>query len=63
MSPLHSVCRLPGGDPALADLVRRREALAVWLEQAENAVASLPVSATDRNLKELKVQQGSVEQK
>ncbi|KAF6728325.1 Utrophin [Oryzias melastigma] len=46
--------RLPGGDPALADLVRRREALAVWLEQAENAVASLPVSATDRNLKELK---------
>ncbi|RVE55785.1 hypothetical protein OJAV_G00229940 [Oryzias javanicus] len=46
--------RLPGGDPALADLVRRREALAVWLEQVETAVASLPVSAADRNLRELK---------
>ncbi|XP_069014301.1 utrophin isoform X1 [Embiotoca jacksoni] len=46
--------RLAGGDPALSDLVRRREELAVWLEQAENAVSYLPVSATDRNLKELK---------
>ncbi len=52
------VCRLAGGDPALSDLVRRREELAVWLEQAENAVSSLPVTATDKNLKELKVQQG-----
>ncbi|XP_034382901.1 utrophin isoform X2 [Cyclopterus lumpus] len=47
--------RLVGGDPALSDLVRRREALAVWLEQAENAVSSLPVTATDSNLRELKV--------
>ncbi|KAM9339039.1 utrophin isoform 1-T1 [Symphorus nematophorus] len=46
--------RLAGGDPALSELVRRREELAVWLEQAENAVSSLPVTATDRNLKELK---------
>ncbi|TMS11987.1 hypothetical protein E3U43_016945 [Larimichthys crocea] len=46
--------RLAGGDPALTDLVRRRDELAVWLEQAENAVSSLPVTATDKNLKELK---------
>ncbi|XP_047244031.1 utrophin isoform X9 [Girardinichthys multiradiatus] len=46
--------RLIGEDPALSDLVRRREDLAVWLEQAENAISSLPVSATDENLKELK---------
>ncbi|XP_047429770.1 dystrophin isoform X4 [Mugil cephalus] len=46
--------RLAGADPALTDLVRRRDELAVWLEQAENAVSSLPVTATDRNLKELK---------
>lgn len=51
-------CRLAGGDPALSDLVRRRDELALWLEQAENAVSSLPVTATDKNLKELKVQQG-----
>lgn len=46
--------RLAGGDPALSNLVRRREKLAVWLEQAENAVSSFPVTATDKNLKELK---------
>uniref|UniRef100_A0A087YNX0 Utrophin n=1 Tax=Poecilia formosa TaxID=48698 RepID=A0A087YNX0_POEFO len=46
--------RLTGEDPALLDLVRRYEHLAVWLEQAENAASSLPVSATDENLKELK---------
>ncbi|KAK5620271.1 hypothetical protein CRENBAI_026384, partial [Crenichthys baileyi] len=46
--------RLIGEDPALSDLVRRREDLAMWLEQAENAISSLPVSATDENLKELK---------
>ncbi|GLD69340.1 dystrophin-like protein [Lates japonicus] len=46
--------RLAGEDPALSDLVRRREELAVWLQQAENAVNSLPVTATDKNLKELK---------
>ncbi|MEQ2276941.1 hypothetical protein XENORESO_015291, partial [Xenotaenia resolanae] len=46
--------RLIGEDPALSDLVRRRDDLAVWLEQAENAISSLPVSATDENLKELK---------
>ncbi|XP_035534199.1 dystrophin isoform X2 [Morone saxatilis] len=46
--------RLAGGDSALSDLVRRREELAIWLEQAENAVSSLPVTASDKNLKELK---------
>uniref|UniRef100_A0A3Q1JRX4 Utrophin n=1 Tax=Anabas testudineus TaxID=64144 RepID=A0A3Q1JRX4_ANATE len=46
--------RLAGGDQILSDLVRRREELAVWLQQAENAVSSLPVTATDKNLKELK---------
>ncbi|XP_058469744.1 utrophin isoform X4 [Solea solea] len=45
---------LTGEDPAFADLVRRRTELAVWLEQAESAVISLPVTATDKNLKELK---------
>lgn len=50
------VCRLTGEDPALLDLVRRCEELAVWLEQAENAVSFLPMSATDNDLKELKVQ-------
>lgn len=47
--------RLAGGDTALSDLVRRREALSTWLEQAETAVCSLPVATTDRNLTELKV--------
>ncbi|XP_068198088.1 utrophin isoform X3 [Antennarius striatus] len=46
--------RLVGGDSALSELVRRREQLATWLEEAENAVSSLPVTATDKNLKELK---------
>ncbi|KAM4522124.1 utrophin isoform 2-T2 [Odontesthes bonariensis] len=46
--------RLAAGDPALSDLVRRREKLTLWLEQAENAARSLPVSATDKNLRELK---------
>ncbi|XP_034555010.1 dystrophin isoform X2 [Notolabrus celidotus] len=46
--------RLAGGDPALSDLVRRREELALWLQQTENAVSSLPVTATDENLRELK---------
>uniref|UniRef100_UPI0037E8DCF8 utrophin isoform X4 n=1 Tax=Semicossyphus pulcher TaxID=241346 RepID=UPI0037E8DCF8 len=46
--------RLAGGDPALSDLVRRREELAVWLEQTDNAVSSLPVTATGENLRELK---------
>ncbi|XP_029903345.1 dystrophin isoform X2 [Myripristis murdjan] len=46
--------RLATGDPALSDLVRRSGELALWLEQAEYAVSSLPVTATDKNLKELK---------
>ncbi|XP_072217831.1 utrophin isoform X3 [Leuresthes tenuis] len=46
--------RLAAGDPALSDLVRRREELTLWLEQAENAASSLAVSATDKNLRELK---------
>ncbi|CAB1340082.1 unnamed protein product [Coregonus sp. 'balchen'] len=46
--------RLAGGDPALSELVRRSGDLTLWLEQAECAVSSLPVTATDKNLKELK---------
>uniref|UniRef100_A0A8C7QPP8 Utrophin n=1 Tax=Oncorhynchus mykiss TaxID=8022 RepID=A0A8C7QPP8_ONCMY len=46
--------RLAGGDPALSELVRRSGDLALWLEEAECAVSSLPVTATDKNLKELK---------
>ncbi|XP_069370635.1 utrophin isoform X2 [Paralichthys olivaceus] len=46
--------RLTGEDPALSDLVRRHNELAVWLERAENAVSSLPVTATDESFKELK---------
>ncbi|XP_078146088.1 utrophin isoform X3 [Centroberyx gerrardi] len=46
--------RLAAGDPALSDLMRRTGELALWLEQAEHAVSSLPVTATDKNLKELK---------
>ncbi|XP_077408097.1 utrophin isoform X3 [Vanacampus margaritifer] len=47
--------RLPAaGDPALADLMRRSEDLASWLQQAENAFVTLPVSSTDQNLRELK---------
>ncbi|XP_036405423.1 utrophin isoform X2 [Megalops cyprinoides] len=45
---------LAGGDPVVSDLVRRLDELALWLEQAECAVGSLPVTATDKNLKELK---------
>lgn len=63
----HHVCpcshRLAGGDAALSDLVRRREELSTWLEQAENAARSLPVAATDKNLKELKVRRGSKQSK
>ncbi|XP_068615937.1 utrophin-like, partial [Brachionichthys hirsutus] len=46
--------RLAGGELAMSDLVWKREQLATWLQQAENAVGSLPAAATDRNLKELK---------
>ncbi|XP_057678850.1 dystrophin isoform X3 [Corythoichthys intestinalis] len=46
--------RLAAEDPALADLLRRSEGLASWLQQAENAFVTLPVSSTDQNLKELK---------
>ncbi|CAJ1078470.1 dystrophin isoform X1 [Xyrichtys novacula] len=46
--------RLAGVDPALADLVRRRDELAMWLQQTENAVSSLLITATDENLRELK---------
>ncbi|KAM6905771.1 utrophin [Lycodopsis pacificus] len=53
--------RMTGGDAALSDLVRRGEVLAVWLVQAENAVSSLPVTATDSNLRELKVLAGEMD--
>ncbi|KAK7907774.1 hypothetical protein WMY93_016386 [Mugilogobius chulae] len=47
--------RLAGADSALSDLMRGSTALASWLEQAEKAVSCLPVTASDKNLKELKV--------
>ncbi|XP_037397389.1 utrophin isoform X2 [Pygocentrus nattereri] len=46
--------RLMAGDPAVLEVVQRSADLTHWLEQTEGAVATLPVSATDRNLQELK---------
>ncbi|XP_072552167.1 utrophin [Salminus brasiliensis] len=46
--------RLMAGDPAVLEVVQRSADLAHWLEQTEVAVATLPVSATDKNLQELK---------
>ncbi|XP_015203173.2 utrophin isoform X3 [Lepisosteus oculatus] len=48
------VTSLRAGDPQLADLLRRTDELALWLEQAECAVGTLPVTAADTNLQELK---------
>uniref|UniRef100_A0A8C1QGG0 Utrophin n=1 Tax=Cyprinus carpio TaxID=7962 RepID=A0A8C1QGG0_CYPCA len=41
-------------DPAVMDVVQRTAGLAQWLEHTEVAVAALPVSATDKSLRELK---------
>ncbi|XP_048842550.1 utrophin isoform X1 [Brienomyrus brachyistius] len=46
--------RLAGGDPLLVDLSQRTEELRVWLDQTGYAVRSLPPTASDKNLKELK---------
>ncbi|XP_058618768.1 dystrophin-like isoform X3 [Onychostoma macrolepis] len=46
--------RLMGEDPAVMDVVQRTAGLAQWLEHTEVAVATLPVSATDMSLRELK---------
>ncbi|XP_051515683.1 utrophin-like isoform X5 [Myxocyprinus asiaticus] len=46
--------RLMGEDPAVMDVIQRSADLAQWLEQTEVAVATLPISATDKNLRELK---------
>ncbi|XP_073730912.1 utrophin isoform X3 [Misgurnus anguillicaudatus] len=46
--------RLTGEDPAVMEVIQRTDGLAQWLDQAEVAVATLPVSATDKSLKELK---------
>lgn len=54
-------CRLAGGDPALVDLVRRRDELASWLQRAELAVGSLPLAASGENLRELKVEENMME--
>lgn len=43
------------GDPAVSEVVQRSADLAHWLEQTEVAAVTLPVSATDKNLQELKV--------
>ncbi len=49
------LCRLMGEDPAVMDVVHRTAGLAQWLEHTEVAVATLPVSATDMSLRQLKV--------
>lgn len=54
-------CRLAGGDPALPDLVKRRDELASWLQRAEHAVGSLPLLATGEDLRELKVEENTAE--
>ncbi|XP_051736087.1 utrophin isoform X2 [Ctenopharyngodon idella] len=46
--------RLTGEDPALMDVLQRTADLTRWLEHTEVAVVTLPVSATDKNLRELK---------
>uniref|UniRef100_A0A672PMZ2 Utrophin n=1 Tax=Sinocyclocheilus grahami TaxID=75366 RepID=A0A672PMZ2_SINGR len=46
--------RLMGEDPAVMDVVQRTAGLAQWLEHTEVAVETLPVSATDKSLRELK---------
>ncbi|XP_051517186.1 dystrophin-like [Myxocyprinus asiaticus] len=46
--------RLMGDDPAVMDVIQRSADLAQWVEQTEVAVSTLPVSATDNNLRELK---------
>ncbi|RXN07752.1 utrophin-like isoform X1 [Labeo rohita] len=46
--------RLMGEDPAVMDVIQRTADLAQWLEHTEVAVATLPVSATDKSLRELK---------
>lgn len=42
-------------DPAVVEVIQRTTGLVQWLEQTEVAVATLPVSASDSSLKELKV--------
>ncbi|XP_026097283.1 dystrophin isoform X2 [Carassius auratus] len=46
--------RLMGEDPAVMDVLQRTAALAQWLEHTEGAVEMLPVSASDKSLRELK---------
>ncbi|KAK1803494.1 hypothetical protein P4O66_020924 [Electrophorus voltai] len=46
--------RLMAADPAVLEVAQRSTDLADWLDQAEVAVETLPVSATDTNFRELK---------
>ncbi|XP_059397183.1 utrophin-like isoform X3 [Carassius carassius] len=46
--------RLTGVDPAVMDVLQRTAGLAQWLEHTEVAVEMLPVSASDKSLRELK---------
>ncbi|XP_058880101.1 dystrophin-like isoform X2 [Acipenser ruthenus] len=46
--------RLKGEDHQLTDFLKRMDELRLWLEEADCTVENLPVTATDRNLKELK---------
>ncbi|XP_053096621.1 utrophin isoform X2 [Pangasianodon hypophthalmus] len=46
--------RLMAGDPAVLEVLQRSADLARWLEQTETAVLTLPATAADQNLRELK---------
>ncbi|XP_062871249.1 utrophin-like isoform X3 [Trichomycterus rosablanca] len=46
--------RLAAADPAVVEVVQRSAGLAQWLEQTEASVLTLPVTTTDKNLRELK---------
>ncbi|XP_033874683.3 dystrophin-like isoform X3 [Acipenser ruthenus] len=46
--------RLKGEHNQLTDFLKRTDELGLWLDEAACTVGNLPVTATDRNLKELK---------
>ncbi|KAF4078503.1 hypothetical protein AMELA_G00199850 [Ameiurus melas] len=46
--------RLMAGHPSVSEVVRRSANLTRWLEQTEATVLTLPASAADQNLRELK---------
>lgn len=47
--------RLMTSDPSVLEVLQRSGDLAHWLEQTEASVLTLPATAPDQNLRELKV--------